>query len=373
MGATFAPRGNHVRITFVLPAQNLAGGNRVIQIYAERLQVRGHEVVLVSPPPRDPSLGQRFRSLLRGSGWPRRPAPEPNYLDGTRLDHRLLDRSRPVTDADVPDADVVVATFWRTAEPVSRLSRRKGAKAYFMQDYGAPGMELRDLVPTWRLPLHLITIAQWLVDLIQEHCGPVPVSLVPDSVDTSVFFAPPRTRQLLPTVGFVYREGWVKGSDLVLEAFRLARRELPELRLLTFGPAPPSRPLPEGVQFALRPSDAEARGIYGACDAWIFASRREGYGLPILEAMACRTPVIATPAGAAPELISQGGGMTVRHEDPADMARAITRLCTLPAEKWQQLSEAALATVSKYTWDDATDRFEAALRAAVARSEAVDL
>jgi len=44
--------------------------------------------------------------------------------------------------------------------------------------------------------------------------------------------------------------------------------------------------------------------------------------LPILEAMACRTPVIGTPAGPAPELLGAGGGILVRPEDPADMAMA---------------------------------------------------
>jgi glycosyltransferase involved in cell wall biosynthesis len=96
----------------------------------------------------------------------------------------------------------------------------------------------------------------------------------------------------------------------------------------------------------------------------LFSSRTEGFGLPVLEAMACRTPVIATPAGAAPELLAEGGGILVRPEDPEDMARAIERIVALDEPDWLRLSDLAFATASRHNWDDATDRFEEALRAA---------
>ena len=45
--------------------------------------------------------------------------------------------------------------------------------------------------------------------------------------------------------------------------------------------------------------------------------------MSLIEAMACGTPVIATPAGAAPELTNAGGGLLVGQEDPSEMAEAI--------------------------------------------------
>ena len=70
-------------------------------------------------------------------------------------------------------------------------------------------------------------------------------------------------------------------------------------------------PLPPGSMFVRQPAQDMIRDIYGQCDVWLFSSRSEGFGLPLLESMACRTPVIATPAGAAPELCAGGGGITV--------------------------------------------------------------
>jgi glycosyltransferase involved in cell wall biosynthesis len=89
--------------------------------------------------------------------------------------------------------------------------------------------------------------------------------------------------------------------------------------------------------------------------------------------MACRTPVIATPAGAAPELLGSGGGVLVPQENPAAMADAIERICTLPDAQWRALSDRAHATACGYTWHHATDLFEAALRCAIERQRGAAL
>jgi glycosyltransferase involved in cell wall biosynthesis len=348
-----------MRITFVLPPLSRAGGMRVVAVYAHRLRARGHDVQLVSVPQRTSSLARRMVQRLRGEVVRR---PRVTYFDGLPL--HVVESWRPITDADVPDADVVIATYWQTAPWVAALAPAKGAKAYFMQDYGTPGQPLERVVPTWSLPLHLITIAQWLVDLIHEHVGK-PVELVPNAVDTTLFTAPPRGRQPVPTVGFVYVALWSKGADLCLAAAARARDDVPDLRLLTFGQAPrPDLPLPAWAEHLGRLGDERLAAIYAACDAWLFGSRSEGFGLPILEAMACRTPVIATPAGAAPQLLAGGGGLLVRPMHPDALAAAIVRLCRMSEGEWQALSAAAYRTATSYTWDDATERFEAALHRA---------
>ena len=115
-----------MKITFVLPYAGLAGGVRVAAIYADRLGKRGHQVYVVSTPARAPLLKQKVKSLLKGDGWPATPDQGPSHLDGLAVPWKVLDHYRPVTDADVPDADVVVATWWETAEWVSKLSPSKG-------------------------------------------------------------------------------------------------------------------------------------------------------------------------------------------------------------------------------------------------------
>src|SRR4051794_12493316 len=126
-----------MRITFVLNHVNLNGGIRVIAIYAERLKKRGHEVTVITRPRPIPSVKDRIKSVVKGKGWPVDPNTLADHFDNVDVDLRVIESRRPIIDRDVPDGDVVIATWWETAPWVMDLSPSKGAKAYFVQDFGA--------------------------------------------------------------------------------------------------------------------------------------------------------------------------------------------------------------------------------------------
>ena len=113
----------------------------------------------------------------------------------------------------------------------------------------------------------------------------------------------------------------------------------------------------------MRPAQARLRETIPQCDAWLFSSQTEGFGLPILEAMACRTPVIGT-SGGQPRASRRRRRNLVAADDPNDMAHAIEHILNMSEADWMHLSDLALATAAQYTWDNATDQFEAALRTA---------
>jgi glycosyltransferase involved in cell wall biosynthesis len=170
----------------------------------------------------------------------------------------------------------------------------------------------------------------------------------------------------------MYSNARFKGCDVCIKAIEIAKRSVPDLQVVAFGMADfPSetRNLPRATQYTQLPEQDRIKDIYASCDAWLFGSRSEGFGLPLLEAMACRTPVIATPAGAAPELVGQGGGMLVNAEDPEDMAAAIVRIARMSESDWKRLSDRALEIATPYTWAHATDLFESALWNAVEQSK----
>jgi len=358
-----------MKITFVLPTPGLAGGIRVLSIYTKFLLQRGHKIFIVCTPERRPTLIQQLRSLLRGRGWESVPQKMPSHFDNVDIELRFLDKCRPITDRDVPDADVIMATWWETAEWVAKLSPSKGAKVYFLQHYEAFSYIPKGRVEaTWSLPMHKIPVAQWLADIARDQYNDPDVSLVPPSVNTEQFCSSPRGKQSVPTVGMYYNTTPWKGSDIALKAFSLAAAKIPNLRLVAFGagePAPAN--WPHGAEYNGVPTQEEIKEFYSKCDAWLFSSRSEGFGLPILEAMACRTPVIGTPVGAAPQLLKSGGGILVKPEDPVDMAKAIEQICQLSDAEWRVMSDAALAEVKSYTWDDAANLFEAALYTAIER------
>jgi glycosyltransferase involved in cell wall biosynthesis len=279
-----------------------------------------------------------------------------------------------LTDRDVPDADVVIATWWESAEWIAGLSPSKGAKAYLIQDHEVfPYLPVERVAATWRMPYHKIVVSRWLANLARDEYGDADVDVVPNGVDTQRFWAPPRGKNSVPTVGMLFTITERKCCQTGLRAVALAREKCPGLKLITFSAHEhlPEDPLHPDTEFHVRPKQDELRQLYARCDAWLFTSRTEGFGLPVLEAMACRTPVIATPAGAAPELLEEGGGFLVAPEDPQAMARAIDRIAAMGETEWIRLSEIAQATAARYTWDHSSDLFEAALVALIKKHAVV--
>ncbi|WP_183231945.1 glycosyltransferase family 4 protein [Bradyrhizobium sp. SBR1B] len=354
-----------MRVTFVLPYAGLTGGNRVLAIYAERLHRRGHAVTVVSHPRAKKSLPGRVKSVLCGAGWPKQPESDPSFFDGCTVPHRVLETARPVVDDDVPDADVVLATYWRTAAGVAALSARKGAKAILLQGYEtSPGRWDRGIDSAWRLALHKIVVSKWLADLARDRFGDKNVHLIPNSVDTEQFHAPARDKQKIPTVGMLYSTLHLRGVDVSLAALERVKRQVGNVRLVAFGAERVSArlPLPNWAEFHYRPHQSDLRQIYGQCDVWLCGSRREGFHLPMLEAMACRCPVVSTRMGGSAEILVDGvNGFLVEVEDPTRLAEKLEVVLTSSDATWRGMSEAALRTAHRYTWDDATDLLETAL------------
>jgi glycosyltransferase involved in cell wall biosynthesis len=364
-----------MRITFLTPPPDLSGGIRVVAQHARWLSTRGHEVRIAHP--RGRAFGGRgLRSWWEDAKGLMRP-PDRTHFDELEVERVLLPRGRPPSNDDLPDADVVIATWWETAEWMSALSPRKGAQVYFVQHH-----EVFDYLPkdrvraTYRLPVAMITISDWLRELLLDQYNAHDVSMARNGVDLGHFHAPARGRQQAPTVGMMYSAATWKGSDIAIAAAEYAHEKLPDLRVVAFGADPvPGRalPLPLFAEYFPRPRQRLLPSLYARCDAWLFPSRSEGFGLPILEAMSCRTPVIAAPAGAGPELVRAGGGILVPAEDPQAMADAIVDLCCCPNHVWAARSELAWKTAQAHSWEHAHQAFERALLRVVARRETTEL
>ena len=84
--------------------------------------------------------------------------------------------------------------------------------------------------------------------------------------------------------------------------------------------------LPAAYAFSgARPHD-ELPAIYGAADALVLASSREGWANVLLEAMACGTPVVASNVWGNPEVVSRRRGPPMPERSPAGVAEAVRML-----------------------------------------------
>jgi len=291
-----------MKISFVLPTLSLTGGLRVLSIYTELLQKRGHKIFIVSTPPQQATLIQRLRSRLRGRGGQSAPKKEQSHFDKVDVESRILETYRPITDKDIPDADIIMASWRETAEWVAKLSPSKGTKVYFLEHYDAfDCVPKRRVKSTRRLPMHKIAVALWAADIAWNQYGDWSVSLVPPTADTKQFYEPqsrapqPRGKPLVPTVGMYYTTTPWKGCDIALKAFSIAAGKVPNFCLVAFGSGNTPEPnlLPDGTEYNKAPSQNQLKEFYSKCDAWLFSSRAEGLGLPIIEAMASACQLLA--------------------------------------------------------------------------------
>jgi glycosyltransferase involved in cell wall biosynthesis len=110
----------------------------------------------------------------------------------------------------------------------------------------------------------------------------------------------------------------------------------------------------------LRP---DLNALFSLADAFVFPSWIEGFGLPVLEAMACGTPVIATDRGSIPE-VTGDAALLSDVNDPSALAEHICQVLTSPGIA-RQLRLRGQARASLFTWERAAQATLASYAAAV--------
>jgi glycosyltransferase involved in cell wall biosynthesis len=149
-----------------------------------------------------------------------------------------------------------------------------------------------------------------------------------------------------------------KNLDRLVDALLILRRDFPDLALILAGSKGwlvddfLARIAVDGLENVIRPlgwvPDADLPAIIGAAALGVQPSLHEGFGLPILEHMACGQAVAASDSSSHPEV----GGEAAAYFDPRDagqMAAVIGRLLSSPDETAQRRA-AGLAQAARFSW-----------------------
>ncbi|MFL5843971.1 MAG: glycosyltransferase family 4 protein [Solirubrobacteraceae bacterium] len=178
----------------------------------------------------------------------------------------------------------------------------------------------------------------------------VEARVIAPGVDLDVFTPDPAARAEQPTILCAADPGEPrKRVGLLIEAFALVRRERPTARLILDKRAAQA----EGVE--RRDLDDRAALAGANREAWVCAlpSWGEAFGLVLLEAMACGTPVVGSNREAIPEVIaSDAVGRLFDGDDPAALARALLEALELAEDP--ATSTACRAHAERYSWEATT-------------------
>ncbi|MCJ7762431.1 glycosyltransferase family 4 protein, partial [Candidatus Bathyarchaeota archaeon] len=102
-------------------------------------------------------------------------------------------------------------------------------------------------------------------------------------------------------------------------------------------------------------SDQDIISLYSEADVFVYPSLYEGFGLPVLEAMACGCPVITSNVSSLPE-VAGDAAILVDPQDPNAIARAI--ITVLKDDKLKrELSERGVEQAKKFSWEKTAQDF----------------
>jgi glycosyltransferase involved in cell wall biosynthesis len=220
------------------------------------------------------------------------------------------------------------------------------------------------------------TVSRVSRDAIVRHLG-VPaerVAVVPNGV--SARFARVPAEQARATAARYGLDSYVlyvgafqarKNVLRLVDAYARARRQIPGTDLALVGPPQWSYPElearlkgAEGVRMVGYVADEDLPALYSHAAAFVLPSLHEGFGIPLLEAMACGAPTICADASSLPE-VAGGASMQVDPMDVDRLAAAIARVVT-DRDLAEDLRRRGLARSRAFTWDAAAEAYLALYR-----------
>lgn len=362
------------------------GSAQFYQRLARNLSARGHEVHVVCQAIGRPStrrddgvlLHQVGRNAARGSPVAR----IDHSLHAWRKARELIARQGiEVVDAPVWPPDGLLYSLWPRGAPLVLQAHAWAQMHIDTKSYGSV-LEWAQL----KLLSYLDAVALRRADTVIANSGatyehllgvqrlpPNKVALIPEGIDTSLYRfveSDIRSRMGLPAeaplVLFVGRLQARKGLQALFRAIPSVLRQVPTALFVLVGQDTSTAPgggslrsfleataraqgFAESVRFIdTFLTDEEVAAFYSACDLFVFPSLSETFGKPVLEAMACGKPVVATATGVASELEPFDSGLAVVPPGDAEaLAKAVAKLLPRARPEAAEIARRNRATVEE--------------------------
>ncbi len=201
-------------------------------------------------------------------------------------------------------------------------------------------------------------------DLIRRGIPAENISVIPCGIDTD-FYNPGEPDPEQGTFLYVGRLKKYKGVQIILAALAVLRDTGKNYRLAVLGSGDYENELKKtalrlGLDRVVTFEGfvPQERKLHWLRKAWaaVFASEKEGWGLTVIEANACGTPVIASNSDGLRDSVQDGRtGILVPHGNVEDLASQMDRLATDPALR-SNLGKNGLEWAAGFNWDATADR-----------------
>jgi glycosyltransferase involved in cell wall biosynthesis len=345
---------------------------------AEHLTTKGVNVTLHSLAREDDD--QSLQGYYRGVGVPHDIYPFEWHEDVMIRLERMIDAyvTALPRDADIYHAqDCVGGTALYRMKSDGRLHAPVFRTVHHIDDFAEPRLFEFEKVAVRHADHRFVVSSFWKDALEREHG--LESRIAHNGIDLAEFSALPGRTSEGQTVLFVGGFEPRKGLEHLILAMEQIHRTLPEARLRVIAKTGFRGNDTEGwfrlladrarvghaVEFLESIDQDELLQCYSDSDVVVLPSRNEGWGLSLMEAMACGKPTVATRVGGIPELVRDGvDGVLVDPGDTAALAKAITDLLR-DDDMRSRMGAAGRERVSAFPWDETARITLEAYRAAL--------
>ncbi len=343
-----------MKTLFLVPHLKISGGMRIILTYADLLSRRGNDVSVV--------IEQRntFRRIV--SNILRK---KPNWFPAL---HAKILRVRSLEEEFLHSADIIVAGNYDIALRVGQFSEKAGAPFYFIQHDEGMYHGGRSLVER-AIALHSkkLVVSTWLQELLRDKYGQ-PSRLLFNPTDRILFHPLPKEPHAEVRVLLLDHTYEWKGTKEGIEVVKELKKKYPNIRLLGFGARRKNAGTDFDEYYYNLPQEKLA-WLYSRADIFLCPSWDEGFGLPSVEAMQCKTAVVTYDNGGSRDFAFDG--KTALVAERRNMAQLKEKLEALV--KNSQLRDTIAKQGYEFvqtmpTQDEQTARFEEIFQEALLKS-----
>jgi len=334
-----------LKISFLIPNSGIGGGVRSTAVMANILLQRGHQVRIFYRHNRlgvKRKLGNLYRRYRFG--------PNHDWMHcfrGFSAEYNSLDAGM------FSPGEIIISMCAQTTLDMCTLPQGYGFKVLYCR---GPEIDNWDrMIEAWGKPVPKIVTSSYIADLIKREVSQPVEAVIPNGVDTREYY------QELPGeeksgIGAILGSSRPKDPRTAVQVMKMLEHSMPEVPRYMFGSISPKQKV--HAQYFRQPSVDQARGIYSRCKAWFCASLSEGFGNPLLEAMACGCVVVSTDCGGPRDIIKDGeNGFLVNIGNAGAMVYKLGLICR-DDELCRRLSANALRTARKFKWRKSADKME---------------
>lgn len=267
-----------------------------------------------------------------------------------------LERFTDIERCIFENKEIVVASGWWAGEEMRRVNHIGIIKVHHIRGMLKDADQMR---AAWGENVPKIVIASYLGEVIKQICGQKVYAIIPNGIDIAEFY-PSVPESQRNGVGTIFGKGYHKDPETVLGVLERLQTSCPEIPQRVFSANRKPNYIPREIFHRLPPLE-KAREIYSRSLVWFLGSYSEGFGVPVLEAMACGCAVVSTSCGGPQDIINDGeNGFLVKVGDVKQIVHSVQELVG-DEELRRQFVENSKETLKKFSWERSINKLEETL------------